>query len=87
LKGFPTGPSDVRKVEIGANLSLTFSTPDTLGHSIVAADLHGNIPDQNGVTPKAVFSIRVDPGQVDQFASELMRLKPDFGSSASLIGT
>ena len=87
LKGFPVGPGDLRKVEIGANISLTFTAVDTLVHSIVAVDMQGDVPEQNGLKPRATFNILVNPAQIDQFASELLHLTPDFGSSASLIGT
>lgn len=86
LNGFPISADDVRRIEIAPKISLTFSTIDNLGHCIIAIDVAGDIPDQNGVTPRAIFNILANPGQIDQFATELSRLTPDIGSSAQLIG-
>lgn len=87
LKGFPLSSDDVRRVEIGPKIILSFSTLDSLGHSIVSVDMEADIPEQNGLTPRSTFSILVNPAQIDQFATDLSVLGPEIGESASLVGT
>lgn len=87
LRGFPKNADDVRHIEIGGKIFLKFSTVDNLGHSLVSIDMSADVPEQNGQTPRATFSILVNPAQIDNFAVELSRLAPDAGASASLIGT
>lgn len=87
LKGFPVSPDETRRIEIVPKISLTISTVDSLGHSIITVDMACDVPEQNNVTPRAIFNILANPGQIDQFAAELSHLKPEIGASASLVGT
>ena len=82
-----SGVDDVRRIEVGANATFTFSMVDGLGHSIVAVEIADDDVGPNSLTGKAAFNILVNPAEIDESGTQLATFTSEVGQSALLKGS
>ena len=87
LKGFPSEPRDTRHLEVGPLNSFSFSTVDTLGHSLISVKIADESIGPNSLTGKAEFNLLVDPAEIDVFVAQLERMTAEVGQTAFLKGS
>jgi len=85
LAGFPSSPSDHRRLELGAGgrAALGFSCADGAGHVVVEVRLRTE-PDYGGREESVILHIPVESAAIDAFCAELSRMKIEVGARVKL---
>lgn len=92
LRGFPSGGTDSREVELGTfdsshadgGVKMKFRCSDALGHAVVEIKLRGDGSEGLGELESVALRIPIEPAAVDSFVQQLMAMDSTIGASASL---
>lgn len=92
LRGFPSGVSDTRQIELGTldpnyangGARIQFYCSDSSGHAVLEIQLRGDRCKALGEVESVALRMPIEAAGVDSFVHQLVLMKSTIGASASL---